>query len=353
MPEDVEIRKFSSKRPFGIELEVSNTVSQNNIANCIIPFTKRHVEVTAYAQSYNNKYWHVKTDSSCGPLGKPYDTGFEIASFKASGHKDLKEIGLVADSLVNGGVVVNNNCGYHIHVEVKDFTPEQMGILVARWVKIEHVLANMVPVRRVGNKHCRMISKTRKYRSAHEYSAKDFWELMRPNNLATNDNNQRKFTLNLVNFAYALYCEQVGGGTFRKTVELRLPEGTLNSDDIKNWVRLFVLFVDTAKNVTKMPKNLKAIMTLGDFMRVLGLGKNNIPFSSALKNTRIWIMERIKTFGTGNLLKQASRMLEIEKNGLEASSKEDEFSDCIEFEEPTPEEICIKKKPCLNFIEDF
>jgi hypothetical protein len=281
---------FSSKRTFGVEMEVGNNVDRMTIRQCIQKISKKDIIVAGWDLSNNNSFWHVKTDSTCGPsahLQKDY--GVEIASFTASGYKDLKHITEVAAELGKSGVQVNNNCGLHVHVGVSDFTPAQMGILFAHWVRIEPIICCLVADRRLKNKHCRLWHTRKGIDKFRAYSPQGLWDMIAPTNFSPHNNRQKKVSLNFVNFAAA-----VSGGYSRMTVELRLPEGTLSPRDISAWVRIFVSFVDTCAK-SKMPINLMPIETIEEFLQSIGLAeRERFTFlSEGYLDTKSWIMEKI------------------------------------------------------------
>src|SRR4051794_28851539 len=101
-------RSLTSSRRFGVELEVSNNRSKAFLAAVLSRFentrgTLRSVNKTTgkegWAQTIQNDYWHVKYDSTCGPLGKGLDGGWEIASFIGFGPQHIKQIAQAAQHL--------------------------------------------------------------------------------------------------------------------------------------------------------------------------------------------------------------------------------------------------------------
>ena len=292
----VKYKLFKSSRPFGTEFEFGNSVTHQEIAKVIKSLCDRDVEITAYAQSRSNNYWHLKQDSTCGPKahinGKDY--GVELASYKGRGLKDILHISSVVEGIKTIGVETNKNCGFHIHAEVKDFSPEQIGVMLARWVKIEPVMCLIVPPHRVGNKHCKLWTKSKKFSFDEKYTGKQLWGLICPRNLAPYENEDKRVTLNFVNYAYSLMMESKGCDADRKTVELRMPEGTLNGIDVTNWVKLFLMFVDSCVDA-KMPENLEPVKSVGEFFQYIGMAEENVFFilSKGMNSTKNWILSKI------------------------------------------------------------
>ena len=191
------------------------------------------------------------------------------------------------------GCQVNANCGYHIHCEVKDFCPSKMGVLLARWIKLEPFLCKLVPLMRVGNYYCKLISRHKKLKPNRSYSALSLWKTLRPTNFGPHENSQKKYTLNTVNFAAV--CKKVMNKE-RKTIEFRLPEGTLEYDDVINWVRFFANFVETSKSKA-MPRNLHPVTTVDSFLKLAGLKATNLcRLDEDLEQTKAWVYKRLEKF---------------------------------------------------------
>lgn len=290
-----------SDRKFGVELEISNQISQKDIELSISNTAKKFnfpckTYITGWDQSINNDFWHIKRDGTCGILGKPFDFGWEIASPVSSGSSDLNFIGKVSSSLNELGVKTNKNCGYHIHADVSDFEPYHMGILIIRWIKIEKYLLNLVPEYRRNNIHCKTYYKSKKFNLLKNKNpnALDVWDIFKPNNFKPYENPQKRYTLNLTNYAKSLQYEQfkLNMRYCRKTLELRLPEGTLNEFDVVNWVRFFINFIDTSRR-TRKPLNLDFVNTEKQFLKICGLDRQ---LSAELTDTFNWVLKRKKMF---------------------------------------------------------
>jgi len=294
----VQYKSFDAKRRFGVELEVSNNVDSNQIKSAILKATRREVVVSGgWTQTTGNDFWHIKKDSTCGPLSHlQKDYSWEIASFVASGHKDIKEICNVSKQMVEAGVVTNQNCGFHIHAEVKDCNALDVAVLLAYWIKIEPMICFLVSSKRLNNKHCKLWSKVKKINKKFKYQPNDFWDLIKPTDFSPHENIQRKVSLNLINLASAINHEtNFGEDTYnRKTLELRLPDGTLDGDEIQNWIRLFLMFIDSNKNRT-MPDDLCPIYDINLFLEIVGLSHHEEFYllSKSLTKTKLWILSKI------------------------------------------------------------
>lgn len=284
-------------RCFGVEFEVGAEIGPHDIAKMLMKYSDKKVAVTTgWAQSVNNDFWHVKFDSSCGVLKGTH--GWEVASFKASGRDHLHHIGQMARELQHLGCEINANCGYHIHCEVKDYSPSKMGVLLARWLKIEPFLCKLVPLMRIGNYYCKLLNTHKKLKSGRRYSASALWKSLRPTNFSPHENDQKKVTLNTVSFAAV--CKKEFDKD-RKTIEFRMPEGTLDYDDVVNWVRFFVNFVESSKN-QKMPLNLLPVQTMDGFLKLAGLKSSNLfELDEDLEETKKWVFKRLNQFNLVNV----------------------------------------------------
>lgn len=296
----VNYRKFASDRRFGVELEVSNTVSKARIKKIIETVSHRLVRVYDWGASTNNTSWEIKEDASCGPLGMDGPRGFEIASYVGTGIYDIKHIAYVADVLRSKKVQVTDYCGLHIHADASDLSVQQVGRIIAYWLKVEPIIAMSMPVRRRNNEFCRYMSNRCKWLVSHDQkrSAEEMWDLYKPSDLTEHDNFDRRATLNLVNYARSIWYKWVE----RKTLELRWPEGTLDGTEIKNWLRLFLHFIESVKD-RDMPKDTMPA-DLDETLDILGLhhrGDNFVILSEGLMETKTWfllrLMENIKKDG--------------------------------------------------------
>ena len=298
---NIEYREFQIQRRFGIELEIGESFNKRKVKKIIENLSDHDVVVTGYKMSDKNDYWHIKNDATCGSLGRNGPKGIEIASFIGNDRNDLRHIAEVSKCLYNAGCCVNHNCGLHIHAEAIDLTIEQVGTIIAYWIKLEQILFLALPLTRYQNAYCRLLcfSDGETYHKNFinkniKWSAKSLWFLFHPLNISFFENDDRKVNLNLVNYTRAVFNQNQN----RKTIELRWPEGTLDSRDIKNWTILFLSFIDSCKN-KPMPKNLlkptlNEVLTYFDFHHE---NKNFIILGEDFHDVKTWLLERIIFYG--------------------------------------------------------
>jgi hypothetical protein len=283
-------KNFRNNRRFGTELEFGKTISKHEVVKTIQDFSNYKVKSVGHIASRGNKLWHVKTDCTCGADGYG---GWEVASFVGKNHRDIMHIGGAAKALKDSGAAVNRNCGLHVHVEIADFQKRDIGVLMARWLKIEKIMRLAISKKRELD-YCVPIRKVTDWRWLEHYfgkyySPQELYELYMPCNREDVDEFRYR-AINIVNYYRGLRNKNYK----RKTVEYRLSEGTLEENDVVNWVRLYVNFTDTVKNA-QMPANIEDA-TLEEALRYLGLYHENDKFyifSPALNKTRIWFLKRI------------------------------------------------------------
>ena len=274
-----------TKRNFGIELESHPVLDSGVIVGVIKNNSSKKVIVTGWKQTHNNNHWHLKTDSTCGGGEK---NGWEVVSYKGSGLDDVLHIANVASALGEAGLKCGNDCGFHVHVDMSDFTPDMAAVLLAIWTKVERLMLEAVPRHRSYNRHCKPI-RNKIHPKGKVFDPSEFWNLFSPKNFSIHSNRDKKVTMNLVNYATCLaYSQKTISENFycdssRKTVEFRFPEGTFSFVDIRNWIFLFVQFVEGSKS-KQMPENLYSVRSVDEFCSLLSLSDCEV------KN---WLFNRI------------------------------------------------------------
>jgi len=299
----IAYRGLPNKRRFGVELEVSRTLPKIALGQLVTNYedtliSKHDVRVTSgsngWAETRRNDYWHVKYDSTCGAKGKKKDYGWEIASYIGCGYRDINSISGLASWLSDNSVETNRNCGLHIHVEAKDLSTEMMGNLIACWLKVESHLLQICNIRRSTSKYCKPIRYRLDSRIIHYDPTRPhhFWQDMSPYEYHTHNNPEKKYALNTVGYALG----RVVSDYDRKTVELRMPECQLDAEHVKNWVRLFLNFVETCKEV-HLPYSLSPASSVSELMSYLGLGGRYglLILDKKLLDTKIWLLNNLIT----------------------------------------------------------
>lgn len=245
-------------RKFGIEIEVDSNIAKNEIGMCLKKYERNHgrnihVEVTpgyyeGWAQSIGNSYWHVKYDSTCGINSG----GWEVASYICLGKDDLNNVLGAVDYLKNNSQIrTNRNCGLHIHVDVSDFTLNDIVFMLSRWIKIEdyvYWICKMKSGDKRRKKYCKPLRQklNGKKLNGWEHSLVNWWEVLKPIKLNIHNNSEKKYSINTVGYARNLKSYTQDG---RPTVELRVPPCKLDVDYIRFWTVFFLNFVHNNRNV--------------------------------------------------------------------------------------------------------
>lgn len=277
---------------------MGHNVPKSKVSNIIRSYSSKEVLCTGYKLSTENNYWHVKDDSTCGIFGKNGPKGVEVASYVAQGLEDIDHVSFVGRMLSLSGCKTNPNCGYHVHAEAKDLDINTVGVLIAHWLKIEHWVENMIPRQRRDTKYCRSLASLKVFDKEKLWKPQDLFVLFSPKNLGTFENEERRVSLNLVNYVkYMLFPKS---SSPRCTLELRCPEGTLDYNEIKSWIYFFLNFIDKCKG-KEMPSNLLPCSSLDEFLTTAGIN-HEAPsfyiFSKELFYTRNWILRRLILHGS-------------------------------------------------------
>lgn len=164
---------------------------------------------------------------------------------------------------------INSSCSFHVHWDVADFTGRDVIDLLKLYAKYEPVIDLLVAPDRRGdqNNHCRSLIKgkdndfdwidrlaTKPYPQAFEV-AKEF-ERTQGLEGTTSSPSARHHKVNLV--AILKYG----------TIEFRQHQGTLNFEEMQNWILLTGQMVNRAKTkINTQPGEAN----LGEFIRLLGL----------------------------------------------------------------------------------
>lgn len=296
MEQIITYKTLKFRRRFGIEIEVNKTISKASIVKAIEEYSNHSVHSFSYGKSINNKLWHVKFDITCGEDEEDADGGWEVASFVGHTPQDIIHMGDVATVLKDAGAKVNRFCGFHIHAEATDMLPHQVGVMLAYWIKIEKVLTNLIPFYR-SFEHCELLNSVMesmdgpRFRNRH-YSPQELYNYFIP--IAEEDEDDpmdyRYRAINIINYHLALNDRR----RKRRTLELRLPESTLESDNIIGWLRLYLNFIEYTKDAA-MPENLLPC-DLREALTYLGLNHDRDTFylfGPSLNKTRIWFLQKL------------------------------------------------------------
>ena len=180
-------------------------------------------------------------DCSCHFNDDDSDGGFELVSRILSGTEGLDEIRTVCKLLNRAGDYgVKSDCGLHVHIYAGDMTLKQLKQVVLLWIKHEIQIGHLVDSDRLDNHYCTPLVRYLNY-DCNDYDARVLSMVARIKRASTiaelvNDISRysRYYSLNLN--AYKQY----------KTIEFRMHEGTINSNEIVAWITFLQKLVDRA-----------------------------------------------------------------------------------------------------------
>lgn len=197
MGEDIDGTTFDdciSHRRYGVEIE------------CI----------DASDSSYsNNTAFQSKYDSSVA------SGGCEFVSPILCGDKGFEELRKMCKILSSNYADTNDSCGLHIHIDLTDFDDSDLARLFYFVQLLEPIARKFVPNSRNRNEFCNSSIEGMDFETKYENGF--FKGLQR----------------------YSAYNFQ--SYNFRKTLEIRLHQGTIDYDEIRNWVSLHLAIVDYVK----------------------------------------------------------------------------------------------------------
>lgn len=241
---------------FGLELEFTRKTNREKLSKMIsAALPKDTVLVTTWQKNMNNTEWVCKTDSSCG---------YEVCTPVFNSLSDLIRLQKVLASFEKNGANVSKSCGVHVHLESKSFTVYQMRKILINWVNFEHLIFSMFPEHRRNNRFCLPV---------YSFIKKEKYS---PTGLIQTVSKHKNRSLN------------VRGYHTRGTIEFRLMEGSIDAEDIINWVIFLEKFVTRCLD---MPKP--------DFLKLCSLEQlfNFLELEDKIElNLQEWIVQRIKSF---------------------------------------------------------
>ena len=204
-------------RKFGIELEIVGISRQTALR--ALSAVGIHVQGEAYNHTTRG-HWKLVPDSSVSG-------GFEVVSPILEGERGIEEAMTVAEALSDAGATVNRSCGFHVHFDAADLSAADVKAIVNRYAAHEaEIDAFMPPSRRGGeNSFCLPVAR---------FLNRRFDEARTIEELAAAQPG-RYFKVNLQSYRR------------HGTLEFRQHSGTVNANQVANWVRFLGEFIDQCK----------------------------------------------------------------------------------------------------------
>lgn len=280
--------KFDYCRRFGSEIEVNaldGQIAQDGaqpsgiqaIANIVSRTLDTRCEIYNWSQGQrateSNTFWVVKPDGSCG---------LEVCSPISKGLHGISRGAAVVASLRDGNIKADSRCSLHIHTEIADYSTEQLGSILAHWVKCEYTMLLAMPDRRKKNRYCQAIGMSDLLRAD---------QLLTPAMLISRLGSYKYYTANAFHYSR----------NKRPTFEFRIAdeEACVNPEYYSNWHKLILHFVEVAAG-EDYPRDYNAndprtgFMWLypEDVLKFLKFDKGS-ELCPELQETRDWFIGRI------------------------------------------------------------
>jgi hypothetical protein len=219
-------------RRFGIELEYnafdnqSRSRSENDLPSGIYDLalylkeaSNTNIEVSKWSYTNNNSNWVLKPDSSCGiEVCTPPFRGYH-------GHKKFTDV--LGKFLIHDKIKSDSRCSMHVHVEIEDFTLDNIAFMVEKWINFELFFFLLTASNRWLNQYCVPLGMSK------EFSCEETLSLQTVlNNLA----DYKYYSINLYHYMK----------NRKKTIEFRCMgnDACVNVDDASNWTKVLLCFVD-------------------------------------------------------------------------------------------------------------
>jgi hypothetical protein len=184
---------IGSTRKFGVELETS--------------------ECPDHAELFDNTIWGCKTDYSI--------SGMEFVSPILYGAQGLEAIEALCES--GQGWKIHRTCGYHVHFDVTDETWQSLRSIAYAYCKTYQLWCNFVSDYRCANHMC----------AAPNYSIEDILDIH-------SGEDWDYFVAGRDRFEFVNWRAHLVHGT----IEIRIHDASLNSEEICNWVKCHAKFID-------------------------------------------------------------------------------------------------------------
>ena len=138
------------KTHIGVEVEIEG---MNKISNALQSNKRFHKGLGLWRDEhskwkYGSGFWFVKTDGSLR------DYGVEFVTDKLFGHDLICALDELSDLLKNTKHNISDRCGIHIHIDVRDLSPEEYERFVLDYIIFERILFRYCGVNRQENLYC-------------------------------------------------------------------------------------------------------------------------------------------------------------------------------------------------------
>ena len=179
---------------------------------------------------------------------------FEINTAPASGDSFIKQIEEICESLKKNAAEVNDTCGFHVHIDARDFNFFDIRKLIMLYSKIEDSLFAMVPEERRKSTYCFPCGQKYLLDLSSAIAPKDNNKKILKN--VYGDENTDTEELRRNKYHAARYnALNIHSWFYRGTIECRLAPGTVKEKDIIFWSLLWANILDFCYEMTEKEIN--------------------------------------------------------------------------------------------------
>lgn len=210
----------ASQRRFGLEFEFTQRLPIGVFGSRLMAwFDNDSLVVYPFYRHSTGRYWELKTDSSCG---------YELAS-AAITWENWGQVSQALSGLTQLGAQVTQHCGFHVHHELRDYTPARLRRLATLWGALEPLGFALCDATRSNNVYCRP------FREDYEPWMHFKGQMQTARRLRTRVRTRgRRLALNLTPYWR------------HGRAEFRLFHGTLDEPEVRHWTSFTQTIVELA-----------------------------------------------------------------------------------------------------------
>ena len=147
--------KIDDAQKFGIELELSSASLDPSMIADMMPRNAGRIEVMDTWREGRQNYtqgWKIVPDGSIAcNRSMPNCKKFEVVSRILKGGNGLNEITAVTKALANAQIQVNKSMGFHVHVDVSEYSIGELIKICQNFIKVRQSRAHVLNGRIISN----------------------------------------------------------------------------------------------------------------------------------------------------------------------------------------------------------
>lgn len=230
------------------------------------------------------------------------DNGVEFNTPKLSGVRGERMLEKFCTTLKENKFWTNSSCGLHIHLDGKDILSTKNAIqkMMIFFMIYEDVIMSFLPESRRDNTYCLPISEFYHLREIKDcYTVEDFEKIWYRQEDKQERDQYKRDRHHQTRYAGINFHSLLAGGH----LEIRYHSGTINFEKIINWIKLFVLIMDSIHDSCKQSDyklgNKLSLPALLKAKFILGLPEKTLSFFNMIdlpKEQQAYFIARQKKF---------------------------------------------------------